>query len=85
MESPDTVHIAAVPVGPIASHNREVPTLDDAFHMLCQAMEARFADNMPAQMHAGEIMGWYDNGNVVAAWQHAVQLLEQVLDAKLSV
>ena len=59
------------------------PTLEDAFYLLCEALCPHLEDNLPAQVHAQEIQGWHANGNVTVAWQHAVQLLEQVLGQKL--
>lgn len=62
----------------------ESPSFDEAFMMLGKALVHHFADNIPAQLHAEEIQIWHINGNHVVAWQHAIQLLEQALDAKLS-
>ena len=59
------------------------PTLDAAFVLLCQAMIARLEEDLPAQLHAEEIMGWHANGNVGVAWAHAILLLEQVIGVRL--
>jgi len=59
------------------------PTLDVAFVLLCQAMIVRLEDDLPAQLHAEEIMGWHANGNTGVAWAHAILLLEQVIGVRL--
>ncbi len=73
MMAPVEVAVAAPPV----------PTLQEAFTALCQALEPLLEESLPDQMHCQEIQGWYANGNHGISWAHAVQLLEQVLGQKL--
>lgn len=80
-ETPQDVVLQIVPVGPAAP--AQVPTLDEAFVALCQAMSARLEENVPAQMHVEEIMGWHADGNHAVAWAHAILVLEQVLNVPL--
>jgi len=77
---------AEMPVETAAEPETQVepePTLDAAFVLLCQAMIVRLEDDLPAQLHAEEIMGWHANGNTGVAWAHAVLLLEQVIGVRL--
>lgn len=63
----------------------ESPTLDTAFTVLCAALLAHEAlqENLPAYSHVEEILGWYANGNHGIAWQHAIQILEGVINTPL--
>lgn len=59
------------------------PSLHEAFMCLCAAMEPYLEESLPDLLHCQEIQGWKANGNDHVAWQHAIQLLEQVLGQKL--
>lgn len=61
------------------------PTLEAAFTLLCQAMEAHYVDDVPTALRCQEIQGWYANGNVVVGWREAIRLLEQMLGLPLQV
>lgn len=58
--------------------------MEQAFMTLCRAMVEQLED-LPSQLHAEEIMGWYQNGgdNIPIAWQHCVLLLEQATGVRV--
>lgn len=78
---PAEIAVTIVPVG--AAVPESIPTLDLAFTTLCRAMELPLGDNLPALARLEEIQIWYANGNHAVSWQHAIMLLEQVLDTPL--
>lgn len=75
-ETPEPETPASVPLAP--------PTLDEAFHTLCQALYPLLDEDLPRQMRSEEIRGWYQDGNHAIAWTHAMMLLESVLGVRLS-
>ncbi len=75
----DPVNVMLQPDPPLQPMTVVPPTMDMAFMTLCQAMDPCFEDRIPEQIRCQEIMGWYDNGNHLAAWKEAVRLLEQVI------
>ncbi len=58
-----------------------VVTLDDAFHTLCDALEAHPAiqDNLGLLDRVHDIRVWFINGNREVPWQHMALMLPQVL------
>lgn len=63
----------------------DAPTLDLAFSTLCQALlgHPTVQDNMASYSHLEDLLGWYANGNHGVAWQHAIQILEGVINTPL--
>ena len=67
------------------------PTLQDAFYVLCHALEVHLEDDMPRWAHAQEIQGWMADsggdanglGQQALAWTHAIELLEGILGRPL--
>ena len=77
---------------PVAEPERDLPSLRDAFFVLCQALEGALLEDIPACTHAQEIQAWMTNAGEDAngkaqaaqAWTHAVMLLEQVLGQSIT-
>ena len=84
VEAADAVAVMESPMveAVIPAH---LPTLDEAFTALCDALAAHWdaADNMPLYLRCQELAIVYDNGNHAYSWLHLITVLEQALGAPL--